>query len=346
LWLAARLLRTGDGRWWIAFGAVAGVSMLNKNLLVLLGAALLCGLIVERRWDLLSSRWLFVGVVIALLIASPNLVWEARHGWPQFEMARVLSRRLAAENRAMLFPFHLVIVGFALIAVLWSGARWLAREQAARRFRPLLWAWPVALVVTFATGGRPYYAAPLTLTVMLAGVVAIEQTRGVRRLNWLIAVNALIALPIALPVLPLSVGTANVNDAVAETVGWPQLTRQVAHVVEALPVGEQRSVVLLTRTYGEAGAIDRFGPALGLPPAFSPHNSYADFRQPTDARATVVAVRYRVDDLGPYFDRCEQTATVDNRLGIDNEVQGKPILVCRGLRGRWTDVWKRLRFLS
>jgi hypothetical protein len=105
-------------------------------------------------------------------------------------------------------------------------------------------------------------------------------------------------------------------------------------------------VIILTGSYGEAGAIDRFGPALGLSPAFSPHNSYADFRQPTDDRATVVAVRFPVGYLDRYFDRCRQVATVDNGLDIDNEVQGEPILVCRGLHGHWPDLWKRLRFLS
>ncbi len=39
LWVTARLLRSADQRWWLAFGAIAGTSMLNKNLLVLLATA-------------------------------------------------------------------------------------------------------------------------------------------------------------------------------------------------------------------------------------------------------------------------------------------------------------------
>ena len=346
LWLTARLLRTGEGRWWIAFGIVAGISMLNKNLVVVLCTALLCGLVIERRWDLLGSPWLFVGAAIALVIAAPNLVWEARHGWPQFEMARVLSKRLGGEDRATLLPLQLVLVGPVLIFLLWRGARWFARAPSARRFRALLWAWPAALVVVFATGGRPYYPAPLTIVIMLAGVVATEERTRLRLLAWFIAANALISVPIALPVLPVSAGTANLNEAMAETVGWPALTRQVADVVRALPTRERDSVVILTASYGEAGAIDRFGPAFGLPAPFSPHNSYADFGRPTDDHATVVAVRYTVDDLAPYFADCRQVATVDNGQGVKNEVQGKPILVCHGLHGDWADVWRRMRFLS
>jgi hypothetical protein len=348
LCLAARLLRTGEPRTWVAFGAVAGVSMLNKNLLVLLGAALLCGLVVERRWDLLRTPWLAAGAVLAAIIAAPNLLWQADHGWPQVEMARVLSERLAGENRATLVPLQLLFVGPPFVVLLWRGARWLGRDVVARPLRPLLWAWPAGLVAAFATGGRPYYVVPLTTVVALAGVVATEGTGRLRRLVWLLVPNAAVSALVALPILPVSATkvTAELNEVAAETVGWPELARQVADVVDALPDTEQEDVVLLAATYGEAGALDRFGPALGLPVAYSPHNGYADFRQPTVDTATVVAVRYSRSHLGQHFERCEQVATVDNGLDVDSEVQGQPILVCRGLRGSWADVWAELRRLS
>jgi hypothetical protein len=279
------------------------------------------------------------------LIALPNLVWQAQHGWPQIEMARVLSRRLAAEDRATLLPSQLLFVGPAFIGLMWGGVRWLRRNPS---FRPVLWMWPAALVVAFVTGGRPYYVVPLTIVVMLAGVVAAETTGPVRRLAWLIVPNALISLPLSLPILPMASArvTTTVNQAVAETVGWPELARQVADVVHGLPPEDQRRIVVLAASYGEAGAIDRFRQHYHLPAAYSPHNSYADFRQPHDDGATVVAIRFDVAGLAPYFDGCQQVATVDNGRGIDNEVQGQPILVCRGLHGHWSQVWARMRFLS
>jgi len=308
LWVAARLLRTDDTRWWLAFGAIAGLSMLNKNLLVLLAAALLTGLVLERRWALLMSPWLWAGGVIALLIAAPNLVWQAQHGWPQFEMARVLSRRLAGENRDTLVPFQLLFVGPPLVGVLWRGGRWLGGNPEGTPFRGLLWAWPAGVLATFITGGRPYYVVPLTTTVMLAGVVAAERRGRLPGLAWFVIPTAVIGLPISLPLLSVSTAsiTAKANQAVAETVGWPELTRQVSDVVRSLPAEERSSVMLLAATYGEAGALDRFGGSYGLPHPFSGHNSHADFRQPTDDAATVVAVRYRATALAPYFERCEQ----------------------------------------
>jgi 4-amino-4-deoxy-L-arabinose transferase-like glycosyltransferase len=347
LCLATRILRRSDPRWWLAFGSVAGVSMLNKNLLVLLGAALLTGLVIEKRWDLLLTPWLAAGVALALGLAAPNLLWQADHGWPQADMARALSERLAGENRATLLPLQLLFVGPAYVLVLWRGARWFAADARAHTFRPLLWAWPAGLVAAFATGGRPYYVLPLTTVVVLAGVVASgrDQLHGLR---WLVIPNFAFSVLFALPILPLSSTkvTAEVNEVVAETVGWPELADQVAGIVEDLPPAAQERVILLTGSYGEAGALDRFGPARGLPPAYSPHNSYADFRRPTDDDATVVAVRFGLPRLAPHFEACDQVATVDNGFDVANEVQGTPIIVCRGLRGTWSTVWEELRFLS
>lgn len=243
----------------------------------------------------------------------------------------------------MLLPLQILLLGPFLVPALVRGARWLAAEGAGKPFRPLLWAWPVGIVLTLVSGGRPYYVLPLTFAVALAGIAAT----GVR---WrALVANGIVAIPLALPLLPLSFVplVATVNETVTETTGWPQLVEQVADVVSTLPPGERDEVILLTATYGEAGAIDLFGPAHGLPQPYSPHNGYADFRRPTDDAATVVAIRFAVDGrIAPHFDECSQVATVDNGLNIDNEVQGQPILVCRGLRGTWGEVWETLRFLS
>lgn len=351
LWLFARLLRTADTRLWWAVGGVAGLAMLNKNLIVLLGVAIAAGLLADRRFDLLFPRHLLGGGFLALALAAPNLIWQARNGWPQFDMAEALAERLATENRLTLLPLQVVLVGPLLTFLLIRGGRWLSSPQGAQ-FRPLLWAWPVGLVVTFATAGRPYYVLPLTITVLLAGIVASDTQPGYGRgLGWWVAASALTSIPLALPLLPvsrLSDGLVAVaNEAAVETVGWPELTTQVARAVSSLTPEEQDDVILLTGSYGEAGALKRFGPAHGLPAPFSPHNHYAYFHQPTNDDATVVTVRFSPEGLlAPWFDSCEVIDHVDNGHDVENEVQGEPIMVCRGLRGTWNEIWPRLRFLS
>jgi hypothetical protein len=348
LWCAGRLLRTGDARWWVAFGAIAGAAMLNKDLVPLLAIALVIGLVIDRRWDLLRTPWLLAGGALAVLIASPNLIWQAQHGWPQQDMARALADRLAGENRATLLPLQLLFSGPVLVPVLWAGTRALASAPWARAFRPLLWTWVAGVVLCFATAGRPYYVLPLTQAVLLAGVVAWAREDRVRVLGWVLVPSVLSTVVLALPVLPVSSVkvTGAVNEAVAETVGWPELVDQVAGVVRSLPAADQDHVVLLTGSYGEAGAIARFGPSRGLPRAYSGQNSYGDFGVPTDDHAVVVAVRMGPRELERWFARCTTVAHVDNGRDIDNEVQGTPIVVCRDQRAPWSQLWPGIRFLA
>jgi hypothetical protein len=157
----------------------------------------------------------------------------------------------------------------------------------------------------------------------------------------------MLALPLALPVLPLAVVAdsplAAANESLAEQVGWIELAETVADVVEDLAAAGDREVVLLTGSYGEAGAVDLYGPSHGLPRAHSGHNSYWHWRLPDRDTATVVAVRMDQEFLEGHFDNCDLAATLDNRLGIDNEAQGQPLWVCHGLNGTWEEVWPEFR---
>jgi 4-amino-4-deoxy-L-arabinose transferase-like glycosyltransferase len=347
--LCARMLRTDDPRWWLPVGVVVGAAMLNKNLIVLLVASVVVGLAVERRWRLLVTPWAVVGGAVALVLAAPNLLWQAANGWPQLEMADVLAERLAVENRLTLLPLQILFFGPVVVVLLRRGATWLARSPDAVRWRPLVWAWPVGLVLTFASAGRPYYVFPLTLAVGLAGIVAIERAGAdLDRFTRLVVANGALSVVIALPVLPAAwaAPVASSNEAHIESIGWPELAEQVAGVVASLPDDERDGAIVLAASYGEAGALDLHRDEHDLPPVHSGHNSYADFDRPSDDDATVVAVRYPASWIGQHFDDCQHVATIEVPHDVPNEIEGTPIHVCRGLRGTWPDVWERLRHLS
>ena len=326
------------------FGAVAGLALWNKYLVALLPISLLVGLAVERRSDLLLSRWLLVGGLVALALALPTLIWQVVNGFPQLEMTRALSDRLGAENRVTLVPLQLVMLGPLLLPLLWAGVRWLISVEAGRRFRPLVWTYLAALLLTFLTGGRPYYPLPLVAVVAVAGSVAVEH-RWRRLAPWLVAANAVLAVPLTLPVLPVSAlshpAITTVNDTPAEQVGWQSLATTVADIVDQLPADQD--VILLTGAYGEAAALDRYGPELGLPTVYSGHNSYWHWRLPENDGATVVAIRMSRSLLEDHFGTCELVALIDNQHGINNEAQGAPIWVCRDLIGTWQQRWPAFR---
>ncbi len=162
----------------MTFGGLAGLAMLGKNLVPLLAASVLVGMVVERRWRLVGSPWLAAGGTLALVLASPNLLWQAARHWPQFEMAEALADRIGGENRATLVPLRLVFLGPPMVVrPRRRGAGAAAGSGAAAGGARCSGRGRLSLVVTFASGGRPYYPLRLATVVMLAGVAAWKAER-------------------------------------------------------------------------------------------------------------------------------------------------------------------------
>ena len=68
--------------------------------------------------------------------------------------------------------------------------------------------------------------------------------------------------------------TSAVHDNFVEQIGWPELVESVATIYAALPTDQRARTAILAGNYGEAGAINLYGPAHGLPEAISGVNSY------------------------------------------------------------------------
>src|SRR5271170_1928121 len=85
LFFLARVLESGRGAWWLAVGAAAGVALVSKYTAMFFGPAILIWLISApklRQW--LASPWLYLGGLVALIVFSPVILWNADHHWVSF----------------------------------------------------------------------------------------------------------------------------------------------------------------------------------------------------------------------------------------------------------------------
>jgi hypothetical protein len=167
--------------------------------------------------------------------------------------------------------------------------------------------------------------------------------------GWLTA-GAAISILFALPVLPQRVVAATplpaINVVTADQLGWPAYTRQIAQVWSRLPDGERARAAVITSNYGEAGAVDRYGPALGLPVPYSGHNALAEVGRPADDVRTVVLVGGQLPAVEPLFGSCRLADRLDSGLGVDNEEEGQPIAVCRDPVAPWSRLWSDFAHLD
>jgi hypothetical protein len=157
-------------------------------------------------------------------------------------------------------------------------------------------------------------------------------------------VFALLALPVAPINSPLWKTASDINGELKEMVGWPEMVESVATIYAALPADEKPVTAILAGNYGEAGAIDLYGPAYGLPGAISGTNSYwlRGYGDPPPQQAIVLGFDWVYAQS--LFNSCELAGRNTNRFGVMNEearAHGS-ILLCRGVRGSWAEIWPRL----
>jgi len=189
-----------------------------------------------------------------------------------------------------------------------------------------------------------------------AGAVVAEQRLVIgkttrRRLGAVIGVSAAVAAAITLPLAPAGDLHATpipaINEDAIETVGWPALTATVASVRNRLPPAERADAVVFTSNYGEAGAIARYGPALGLRHVYSGHNAFWRFGRPPDGARPIIVVGYHnLLALHGTFTGCRLVARIDNGVALDNEEQGGPVRICAATVEPWSTLWPRLRRLD
>ena len=365
--LVMRILRTGNARLWLVVGLTVGVGVEFKESILFLCGALLIGLLVNRQARELRSPWLWAGAGIAILLWAPNLIWEAVHHWPMFEMDANLRAEHSGLQYAIKFPFISILAMGPVVAPVWIAGWWaMLRRESLHRYRSFAIAFAFLFVALWLyIPDRFYYMAPLYTVMFAAGAIVTEEvaegvsgffrTRPRRRRMWTsrrqtvwnAVIGGVLLLAIALPLVPpnvlRTVPLQNVNYNLGEEIGWPTLVRQVAGVWRSLPADERSSAVIVTGNYGEAGAIDRFGPADGLPPAYSGHNSFWRWGPPSPATGTTIAVGLSRGELTPYFRTVTLAATLHNPYGVQDDEEGNPVWIATGQRRPWPAIWAAFR---
>jgi hypothetical protein len=370
-YLLIRVLQGGSPRLWLLIGLLLGVGLMNKHSTVFLGVSLAAGLLLSPQRRLLGTRWPWLGLGVAVLVFLPNLAWQATHGFPTIEDLRNVAR---SGKNVVLGPLAFfgqqVVLLHPLLLPLWLGGLVFLFRGWEGRYRSLGWAYVVFYVLMFALKGKNYYLAPIYPLLFAAGACGLEHaleratlTRGrawprLAVLAFVAAAGAVLA-PLALPLLTPEryvaysrwLGLAPPRTEVGhrgrlpqmfgDQFGWPELTAEVARIYHALPPEERAVAAIFANNYGEAGAINLFGPALGLPTAISAHQTYF-FWGPRGNRGDVVIVlQDEREDLEKLCASVEEAGRHEHPWGMAEE--NRAIFVCRGLRMTIERLWPAIK---
>lgn len=356
---------------WLAFGVVVGLGMMTKVTVAYLIAALGVGLLATAHRRLLLSRWPWIAGLVAAILFLPYVLWQVRTGWPTLEFWRYYATGKTYPVTPLEFLGQQITVMNPLTLPLWlAGLYFFLFSSRGRRWRPLGVAYVVLYAVLTLQQAKFYFLSPAYTWLFAGGGVLFERwLRG--HMAWLrvaypalLAAVGLLLAPLAMPLLPVEtfiryagalhfeevrqerLQTAELPQAFADRLGWPEMVQAIAKVYGSLPPEERARACIYTENYGEAGAIDFFGPALGLPNALSGHNSYAIWGYGDCAADPLITVGVPREALADTWASVEQAATVECGRCMPYENHA-PIFVARGIRQPLTPtVWREARHFN
>jgi len=367
LWCVVRAINSGNEKYWFWFGVLAGVGFEAKYSIVFFLGGVLAGVLATRERRILKSKWLWLGALAAFFIFLPNFIWLVRHNFPFIELMhniRMTSRDVVRGPLAFVLDQGQIMN--PILFPLWlAGLAWLFFAREGKRYRVLGWTYMVVLATFIALKGKNYYLVPIYPILFAAGAVAFERVTN-RRWVWtraayiavLVVCTAVLA-PLFAPVLPVEsfiryerkLGieppkAENQNNGAlpqyfADEFGWEDMVREVARIYNSLPPDERARTAIFANSYGQAGAIDYFGPKYGLPSAISNHQNYW-YWGPRNYTGDIVIV-LGSDGSGDreHFKSVEVAGRADNPYSREDERYD--IFLCRGMLWDFKTVWPKMK---
>ena len=362
--LLIRIVNTGDEKLWLYFGLLAGLGLETKHSMLIFGFALVAGLLLTPQRTHLFNRWVVLAGLLAFLVFLPNLLWNIQHHFPFVELQENIRR--SGRNVSLSFGSFFgqeILAMLPLSAPIWiAGLWWLLRGP----YRALAFAWGIATAIIFGMNPRVYYLFPAFPMLFAAGGVQCEAWLERPRLGWIkpaycalmVLMGALLA-PTLIPLLqpetyiryakaahlqPPPIENARLGplpQLFADQFGWEEMAAAVARVYYSLPADIRPRTAIFGQNYGQAGAIDLFGPGYGLPPAISGHQNYFLWGPRGATGESMIVMAGNRVDLESKFASVRKVAQVGHPYAMPYE--HFDIFYCQGLKVPLAEAWPKVK---
>jgi hypothetical protein len=355
----ARIVRTGDSRLWVWCGVLAGLGLENKHSTLFFGFAVTAALLLTQHRRELTKPWIWIAAAAALALFLPNIVWQVRHHFPTLEdLENVRRQGKNVVVGPLAFVKEQIIDVHPILLLVWlPGLVWLLRD---RKWRVLGLTFVVFFVTMELAHGKSYYVFPIYPMLFAAGAAAIEHWLK-NRAAWIRAAVVAVIVVAAVPFIPMSTwmlpperllafqNTIGFKPAkqevhhqsllmqpIADQFGWPEMVREVAAIYNSLPLAERAETGIWAGNYGEAGAINQFGPQYGLPTAYSRHQNHWYWGPPPQVYKNLIVIQWSREDVQ---DNCTSYQAFNHyeRFGMAEE--NAPIYLCRGVEFDIQKIW-------
>jgi 4-amino-4-deoxy-L-arabinose transferase-like glycosyltransferase len=365
-WAASRLILRQEPRYWILIGVLTGISLENKYSIVFPLMGLLFGILLtpERKW--LRSPYFAISIVIAGLLFLPNLLWLVHHRFPFLEFER---HSRESGSRILRDPVSFLLdqarIMNPVLAPLWLlGLGWFFTKQG-KALRSIGIAALFVILLLLGLQAKNYYVSPVYPVLFAGGAVLLERLSA--RRFWLrtaypicMVISGAALAPLVMPILspPQFLAYHHVwhdftpvifedeperplPQYFSDEFGWEAMTQATAQIFHHLTPQEQAHTAIFANDYGQAAAIDFFGPRYGLPASISKAETFWLWgpRQYDGQSAIVLGSDGQGDR--EHFRSVESAGYVNSRYSRDDE--RFTIFMCRGLQVPFSSLWPQMK---
>jgi len=365
-----RLVKRDEPRLWLLFGLVAGVGLFTKLSMLFFGFGLVVGILLTSRRRAFATRWPWLGGAIALAFLLPYIAWQVASGWPTPAFWRNYGGSESGSSPLDFLASQIFTLNPLSLPLWIAGLIFYFHGPAGKPYRALGWAY-VALYALFTlTHAKSYFLAPAYPMLFAGGAVAVASGAAGGWRRWArpayagaLALSGLLLAPGVMPILPPATygqyygwlgalagakqteGNTALPQILADRFGWPAMTASVARVYDALPADDRARACVFTGNYGEAGALNFFGPAYHLPRAISGHNTYWLWGYGDCTGQVLITVGVSPEDLARFYGSVTPAATITCGDCAEEE-SALTVYVCREPKAPMAELWKQARHFN
>jgi hypothetical protein len=353
-----RYVQTEKNNWLYLFGISAGLGMMSKYSVLFFITSLLVGLLLTKQRKIFANKHFYFAGLIGFVLFLPNLIWQWLHHFPLIYHMRELQQTQLQYLSPIDFLKDQIIMNFPCAFVWLAGCAWVLFSKKGKQLRFIGWSYVFLIIILLIGRGKNYYSLGVYPVLLAIGAYKIEQWAAYRLffLRYIVIACPLVLsyffIPILLPVYTPEklaafykkwhiekTGALRWEDQknhplpqdFSDMLGWKEMTKKMAKAYGMLSAEEKKSTIVFCDNYGQAGAVNYFGPKFGLPPAYSDNASFLYWMPDSLNFDNVVLLTDDQNEMShPFINDFKTAILVDSVINPYAREKGDLIILLKG----------------
>ncbi|HPE75757.1 MAG TPA: glycosyltransferase family 39 protein [Draconibacterium sp.] len=278
--IVIKFINSENNKWlWLAAVTFA-IGFLNKYNIAFLMLGLLPALAISKHRKIFVNKHFYFSMLLALLIVSPNLIWQYKNGFPVFQHLKTLAEtQLVNVNRLDFLKEQLMFFAGSLFVIILAFISFF-RYPPFRPFRLFFLSTIFTLAIFTWLKAKGYYAIGLYPVLLAFGSVYLEKLLSRDWLKYLKPVAVLFPVLIMVPIFRIMMPVLSPSEIIqkkeifqkfgllrwedgqnhhipqdfADMLGWKELADIVDKTFET--IDDKENTIIHCDNYGQAGAIN------------------------------------------------------------------------------------------